>query len=1031
MKRIRGKNIVPFFYNYQSKSDDSNRLTIILLVFAFLLCPPFAFFFKWVGAPESLFVSLISASIVFPFILLLERTIPFFKNRLPLLYFIFFNVVTIYSLIDLRNHAYEAYDFIYFLAIFSTLNFAIQRFRYSLIHFLFIGACLTLGDLFFPVETSANLTAYYTLFICVGLFFNIILYSRDRLINSLEDNNLYLKGIVNNMGHGVLLFQLKDKQIKLIDFNVELKSIFDEDQADQIERKFLKQLYSEDIIRLNSLEEEQFFLKELHLDNQKIVEVKFNRVNLKNGSYIIGMFRDITEKKVENERVRQNEKKYKNLFIRNLTGVFSLDLEGKILECNPAFLRLFNKEHKEEIQLFPDQKEWSDLREKLQNQERVINYRKTYLNEFDQEFFFVFNFYYDFEYDQIEGNLVDVTELTLSAQALESNERKYRSIYEESNDSILLLEGDLIADINQQGLNLFGKSREDILEKSLWDFSHAQSPKLKKYYDHYFLQLSQKKSIRFNWLFSKGEEFIEAVVSIVELKIGDEKCYHCVIRDETERNRNIRALENSKKTFESIIENTPEGFLILRKDQFLYASSEFYRLMGLPHGDPSKINFCEKYFGSGCHQFQAAIEKHRKDKKTRHSQLEVKVGENQLVLSLTLVTIMFEGAEATMMILKDISYQTKLSKEMIRSEILEESNKQLEKEIEERKQVELKLQTEYKRTRAIFDSSQNTLLVTLDPNLKFSGFNQQSKSYFDYHTGKEFQIGDDFESYFGEIISEIKMRYFRFMLSSVRKGKSHQFELKFINVHNEKVWVEIYLNPIMNLDNVLTEFSLVAHDITDKKNNEKEILLSLKEKEVLLKEVHHRVKNNLQIISSILNLQTSYIEDERILEIMEESRHRIRSMAIIHESLYQTTNFSSINFKNYARELVRNLISSYQFNRGLNIDLVEEVEHVDLSLDQAIPCGLIINELITNSMKYAFNEVGNGSIYLGLKSDKEMLELVVGDDGVGLPDDFDIEATETLGLQLVITLVEQLSGDIRLERKKGIKYFITFEKQKL
>ena len=131
-------------------------------------------------------------------------------------------------------------------------------------------------------------------------------------------------------------------------------------------------------------------------------------------------------------------------------------------------------------------------------------------------------------------------------------------------------------------------------------------------------------------------------------------------------------------------------------------------------------------------------------------------------------------------------------------------------------------------------------------------------------------------------------------------------------------------------------------------------------------------------------------------------------MAIIHENLYQTTNFSSINFKNYSRELIRNLISSYHVNKNVEIEIIENVDFVELSLDQAIPCGLIINELITNSLKYAFENVKKGKIYLELQDKNDIITLVVGDNGIGLPKDF-----------------------IKLEKSKGIKYFITFGKQKL
>lgn len=242
--------------------------------------------------------------------------------------------------------------------------------------------------------------------------------------------------------------------------------------------------------------------------------------------------------------------------------------------------------------------------------------------------------------------------------------------------------------------------------------------------------------------------------------------------------------------------------------------------------------------------------------------------------------------------------------------------------------------------------------------------------------------------------------------------------------------MEIFLNPIFNTEGNITEISLVIHDITEKKKAEKEIIESLKEKEVLLKEIHHRVKNNLQVISSILNLQSSFVKDKKTLEILEESRNRIRSMAIIHENLYQTTNFSSIDFSSYLQNLCSNLISSYHLYRG-TVQLHTELQGVELVLDQAIPCGLLVNELITNSLKYAFPGGRSGEISVQLSEKSGLVNLKIGDDGIGMPEDYDILNSDTLGLQLVSTLVEQLDGEIKVDNSKGIKYLITFEKAKL
>lgn len=218
------------------------------------------------------------------------------------------------------------------------------------------------------------------------------------------------------------------------------------------------------------------------------------------------------------------------------------------------------------------------------------------------------------------------------------------------------------------------------------------------------------------------------------------------------------------------------------------------------------------------------------------------------------------------------------------------------------------------------------------------------------------------------------------------------------------------------------------YDITDRKIILEQINQSLQEKEVLLKEVHHRVKNNLQVISSILNLQSSYVKDEATLNVLRESQNRIKSMAFIHESLYQADNFSSINFSDYVINLLQNLMQSYsKLNQTvkLNVDL----QTVFLNLDLAIPCGLIINEIVSNALKYAFPENKEGDeIIIMMKTEGDNLKLILGDNGVGLPQNIDYKNTESLGLQLVVTLVGQLNGSVELDNTNGTQYTILFPK---
>ncbi len=213
---------------------------------------------------------------------------------------------------------------------------------------------------------------------------------------------------------------------------------------------------------------------------------------------------------------------------------------------------------------------------------------------------------------------------------------------------------------------------------------------------------------------------------------------------------------------------------------------------------------------------------------------------------------------------------------------------------------------------------------------------------------------------------------------------------------------------------------------TQKRLNEQTALHN--EKEVLLKEIHHRVKNNLQIISSLLNLQSRKITDPQTLEVLRDSQNRVRSMALIHEKLYQSGNLAEIDFSEYAKSLTTSLLRSYQSNRAVIKLKFELDDAVLLPLESAISCGLIVNELVTNTLKYAFPNDKTGTLVLEARKDAaNKFTLRVADDGVGYPPDLDIQNTNTLGLQLVRSLVGQLDGKLEMENNNGVEYRISFQ----
>jgi PAS domain S-box-containing protein len=239
--------------------------------------------------------------------------------------------------------------------------------------------------------------------------------------------------------------------------------------------------------------------------------------------------------------------------------------------------------------------------------------------------------------------------------------------------------------------------------------------------------------------------------------------------------------------------------------------------------------------------------------------------------------------------------------------------------------------------------------------------------------------------------------------------------------------IEVQITPLGGRDDREPAGYLVhVQDTTDRKRAEEQIRNSLVEKEALLKEIHHRVKNNLQIVSSLLSLQAEYVTNEKALEALRESQNRVRSMAMIHRQLYNSGDLARIDFEHYVHDLADQIFRTYSLQAG-KIRLELQIDPIPLGIDKAIPCGIIVNELISNCLKHAFTDRPSGVIRVSLrKVTGDSLELAVEDDGVGLPEEMDLGESPSLGLRLVRTLAEQLRGTVDIRQGAGTSFTIRF-----
>ena len=276
------------------------------------------------------------------------------------------------------------------------------------------------------------------------------------------------------------------------------------------------------------------------------------------------------------------------------------------------------------------------------------------------------------------------------------------------------------------------------------------------------------------------------------------------------------------------------------------------------------------------------------------------------------------------------------------------------------------------------------------------------------------------------------------VIDQTRAGGMDACEVGMVPSDGEPIPVLVSVAPFRDRAGAAAGFIITAADITERKRAETRLQQSLEEKEILLKEIHHRVKNNLQIISSLLNLQASKIADPEILSLFGDSRNRVQSMALLHEKLYQSNDLARIDFRDYLQSLAMTLYQSYLHDTHSIVIDVEVDEGIRLGIDQAIPCGLIVNELLSNSLKHAFPD-GQGRVAVRFRrlartTGRPAHRLVVEDDGAGLPADVDLRRAQSLGLKLVTILAQQLHATVTTTEvsggeRRGTRYTLEFDER--
>lgn len=581
---------------------------------------------------------------------------------------------------------------------------------------------------------------------------------------------------------------------------------------------------------------------------------------------------------------------------------------------------------------------------------------------------------------------------------LAESEAKFKTIFEYANDGIFILDEYKVVDCNRRILEMLGCSKADIIGKKPEEISpkHQHDGRLSsnKAREKINLALAGQPQF-FSWTnVKKSGELVEVQVSLNRVPIGGKYYLQSIIRDVTKQKRVEQSLQENRQRLEKLLENLPGMVYRCRNDK----------------------DWTLDFVSEGCYELTGySVDELMNEEWRRYASLIVPEDRNEV----------WEKVQEALKQNRpfELEYRIKSADGEIKwvwekgSSIYYPEKKDIYLEgfitdITERKKAQEDLRVKEK---AIESSNSSIILVDLSGHLTYA--NPSFLNNWKYGDLSEIEgqrlsrFSDNIPKLFS-IFSELKEK--RNWIGEIRARKK-----------NGDLF-DVRVSASLVSDNGGSPICMMASliDVTDRKLAETELRKSLKEKEVLLSEIHHRVKNNLAVISGLLELQAYNTEDKDARDILQESQSRIHSIAMIHEKLYRSDTLSRIELKNYIGDLVSTIQDTYGKK---NIDIKIHADEIYLNITQAIPCALILNELIVNAFKHAFKDLEKGRILIRMTKAASSIKLSVEDNGIGLPDNFNVKSQNSLGMTLIKTLIRQINAEFNILQEDGTKFTIQFE----
>lgn len=860
---------------------------------------------------------------------------------------------------------------------------------------------------------------------------------RKRVEKELRRSEKGYRELFENAHDAIIVFEAENEII--LDVNEHASTIYGFSKSEMIgmSLKSITKDGSNGKMLIKKTLEEGHCQKEYSVHYKKDGEEMYVQINSALVTYndktaIMTINRDITQQKKAQQKLRESEEKLRYVTSNIQDIIYSTDGEGRLTFVSGDFRESMGDYYKEIIEnsvtdsITATREMCKNLQEVygdkfVEHFKKQINYiaelevhNKPRYFEFRQKIFFQRNPDGDNPavIDSTTGVIRDVTERREAEEKLRKSEQKYRWVTENIHDVIFATDeqGEIIF-VSGAHEQILGKKKEEIIGNYLDELTSSM----------FYIPPND-----FQNLMKKYEQAIRRDV-VLEYEIGierngevryleyrekrqkDEKDNFIgsigVIRDITERKRAELATQKSEQRLKAIIEASmnaiievnEEGEIVLfnpsAEDLFGFAAEDILgqklgvilrKDLDIPH-QKRLYRYINKGIGMCGHIG------HREEKCFRRKDGSLFIGE-----------VAMSGARAN-------------GNRFLVASI---------HDITQRKEAEKALRRSEENYRILFDATTDALFVH---EIKEGGI---MGNFIKVNSVACQRLGYSEEELLEMSPADIDDPEFEIDLEGIWKkisrGESVRFEQIHVTKNGERIPVEIHAQGF-DWDERMAIISLVR-DITERKERVEKLHSLVRQKELLLQEIHHRVKNNLNVISSLLDFESDSTQDKKTLETLRDAKNRIRAMALIHEHLYQSENLAHINFHRYAQILLEEIFYAYGISYN-DVTTEINVNNISLPIDKAIPCSLIINEAVSNSLKYAFSEESTGKISIQFYEEDDNICLEIADNGIGLSHDFDLETVKTLGLRIIKMLTRQLEGSVTIDGSDGTTIKINFRKE--